>query len=88
MKQTLCRATVIYVGIGKDGKIKCFLTKESDVPVTRTTFHATIAVLRRDRTVGKNTNTFGSFEKAKRWLESHFDELSIVELRPVPEAKG
>jgi hypothetical protein len=88
MNGGLCRATIVYVGIGKGGKIKCFLTKESGIPATRMTVHATIAVLREDGNVGKNTETFHSFEKAQRWLESHFDELSIVELQPVPKAKS
>jgi hypothetical protein len=88
MNRGLCRATIVYVGIGKGGKIKCFLTKESDIPTTRIIFRATVAVLRRDGNVGKNTENFDSFEKAQRWLESQFDELSIMELQPVPKAKN
>lgn len=86
MNQELCRATVIYVGIGKDGKIKCFLTKESQVPAAQNAFHVTIVVLWTDANVGENTRSFNSFEEAQNWLEKHFDELSIVELKPIPKA--
>lgn len=86
--RNLCRSTVVYVGIGRDGRIKCFLTKESLFPSKRAMFHATIAVLRQAGNVVKNTETFDSFEKAQRWLEQLFDELSIVELKPVLKAKG
>ena len=88
MKPKPCRATVIHVGVGNDGRIKCFLTKESDVPVTRIIFRATIVVMRSDGNITGSSEEFDSFEESQSWLEKHFNELSIVEFRPVPKAKN
>ena len=95
MNQELCQATVVFVGIGKDGKIKCYLAKQLDLSSGQTEFRATAVASK----IGGNSDAptinseghkgdlgFKTFEEAARWLEERCEEFSpLIELHLAPK---
>lgn len=98
MNEKLCKETVVFAGIGKDAKIKCYLSQVFDFSTGQMTFTATIGVFKVEgrsdwRTVGSDLSKhtqkdFATFEEAASWLNERCEEFSIVEFRQAPKEKS
>jgi hypothetical protein len=88
MDKEICKATVIFAGLGKDGKIIFYLSKQCDFSTGRLYFTATVVALKRNVNSDLPTITadsrkhapeFKTFEEAKKWLEERCDEFSVFD---------
>jgi hypothetical protein len=96
MSDEIYKVTVVLAGIGKDGKIKCYLSKLFNPSTGKEMFSATVATFKVEvnldwrkinADLGNLTKQdFRSFDEAANWVESRCEEFSsLIELHPVPK---